>query len=156
MEVAERRHPLRVSEKPLRATGSGQEAASGEPGSIDPRAGENGQRGVERRIVRRFCLRCSMPCMPVESQAGNQVTWNHFFCGAQYPPSSGAMKIGRHDWWSIRRRQTGYSRPIPKAGIGGSPRFAPGLQSAHWRGAPKAPVFSLYWCFPPLEHRSSA
>jgi multidrug efflux pump len=29
------------SEKPLRATGSGQEAASGEPGSIDPEAGEN-------------------------------------------------------------------------------------------------------------------
>src|ERR1035438_4801127 len=27
-------------------------------------------------------------------------------------------------WRSIRRRQTGYSQPIPKAGIGGSPRFA--------------------------------
>jgi hypothetical protein len=72
MEVAERRQLLRASEKPLRATGSGQEAASGEPGSIDPGAGENGPRGAERRIVRRFCLRCSMPCMPVESQAGNQ------------------------------------------------------------------------------------
>jgi hypothetical protein len=35
MEVAERRQLLRVSEKPLRATGSGQEAASGEAGSID-------------------------------------------------------------------------------------------------------------------------
>jgi hypothetical protein len=40
MEVAERRQPLRASERPLRATGSGQEAASGEPGSIDPGAGE--------------------------------------------------------------------------------------------------------------------
>src|ERR1035441_8318266 len=68
MEVAERRQPLRASEKPLRATGSGQKAASGEPGSIDPGAGENGQRGAERRIVRRFCSRCSMPCMPVVSQ----------------------------------------------------------------------------------------
>src|ERR1700690_984965 len=28
------------------------------------------------------------------------------------------------DWRSIRHRQTGYSPPIPKAGIGGSPRFA--------------------------------
>src|ERR1035441_9990813 len=28
------------------------------------------------------------------------------------------------DWRSISRRQTGYSQPIPKAGIGGSPRFA--------------------------------
>src|SRR5450631_782872 len=79
MEVAERRQPLRASKKPLRATGSGQKAASGELGSIDPGAGENGHRGAERRIVRRFCLQCSMPCMPVVSQAGNQVTWNHFF-----------------------------------------------------------------------------
>src|ERR1039457_1798174 len=79
MAVAERWQLLRTSEKPLRATGSGQEAASGELGSIDPGAGENGHRGAERRIVRRFCLQCSMPCMPVVSQAGNQVTWNHFF-----------------------------------------------------------------------------
>src|ERR1017187_3132049 len=79
MEVAERRQPLRASEKPLRATGSGQEAASGEPGSIDPWAGENGQRGAERRIVRRSCPQCSMPCMPVADKAGNQVAWNHFF-----------------------------------------------------------------------------
>jgi hypothetical protein len=42
-------------------SGSGQKAASGEPGSIDPGAGENGLWGAERRIVRRFCLRCSMP-----------------------------------------------------------------------------------------------
>src|ERR1035438_1920520 len=28
------------------------------------------------------------------------------------------------DWRSISRRQTGYSQPIPKVGIGGSPRFA--------------------------------
>src|ERR1022692_3799609 len=81
MEAAERRQPLRASKKPLRATGSGQEAASGEPGSIDPGAGENGHRGAERRIVRRFCLQCSMPCMPVVSQAGNQVTWNHVLLG---------------------------------------------------------------------------
>src|ERR1035437_2939484 len=81
MEVAERRQLLRTSEKPLLATGSGQKAASGELGSIDPRAGENGHRGAERRIVRRFCFRCSMPCMPVVDKAGNQVTWNHFFCG---------------------------------------------------------------------------
>src|ERR1017187_8109655 len=78
MEVAERRQPLRASEKPLRATGSGQEAASGEPGSIDPGAGENGHRGAERRIVRRSGSRCSMPGMPVVGQAGNQVTWNLF------------------------------------------------------------------------------
>src|ERR1017187_4104899 len=81
MEVAERRQPLRASKKPLRATGSGQEAASGELEGIDPGAGENGHRGAEQRIVRRFCLQSSMPCMPVVSQAGNQVTWNHFFWG---------------------------------------------------------------------------
>src|SRR4249920_1803184 len=80
MEVAERRQSLRASEKPLRATGPEQEAASGEPGSIDPAAGENSHRGAERRNVRRSCLRSSMPCMPVVSQAGNQVTWNHLFC----------------------------------------------------------------------------
>src|ERR1019366_4241405 len=81
MEVAERRSPLRASQKPLRATGAGQEAASGELEGIDPGAGENGHRGAEQRIVRRFCLQSSMPCMPVVSQAGNQVTWNHFFWG---------------------------------------------------------------------------
>src|ERR1035441_5026882 len=45
MEVAERRQLLRASEKPLRATGSGQEAASGEPGSIDLGALGNGPTG---------------------------------------------------------------------------------------------------------------
>src|ERR1035441_2922760 len=85
MEVAERRQPVWASKKPLLATGSGQEAASGELGSIDPGAGENGHRGAEQRIVRRFCLQSSMPCMPVVSHAGNQVTWNHFFYGAQNP-----------------------------------------------------------------------
>ena len=26
-------------------------------------------------------MQCSVPCMPVESKAGNRVTWNHFlFC----------------------------------------------------------------------------
>src|ERR1017187_1509611 len=24
-------------------------------------------------------MQCSVPCMPVESKAGNRVTWNHFF-----------------------------------------------------------------------------
>src|SRR5665811_2386404 len=95
MEVAERRQPLRASERPLRATGSGQEAASGEPGSTDPGAGENGPRGAERRIVRRFCSRSSMPCMPVVSQAGNQVTWNHFFWLA---PTRGQAHFPRSAW----------------------------------------------------------
>jgi hypothetical protein len=61
MEAAERWQLLRASERPLRAIGSEQEAASGEPGSIDPAAGENSHRGAERRIVRRFCSQCSMP-----------------------------------------------------------------------------------------------
>src|SRR5450631_4433450 len=50
------------------------------------------------------------------------------------------MKMGRGMARLARRGQTGYSQPIPKAGIGGSPRFAartrigifervPGLQS---------------------------
>ena len=29
-------------------------------------------------------IRCSMPCMPVESCAGNQVTWNHFLLGPKF------------------------------------------------------------------------
>src|ERR1019366_8684981 len=96
MEAAERQQPLRASEKPLRATGSGQEAASGEPGSIDPGAGENGHRGAERRIVRRSCLRSSMPCMPVVSQAGNQVTWNHFFVGCTWQAKARAPPLRGH------------------------------------------------------------
>ena len=100
MEVAERWQPLWASKKPLRATGSGQEAASGEPGSIDPEAGENGHRGAERRNVRRSCLRCSMPCMPVVSQAGNQVTWNHFFCSLRDHFPVGRHVIA-HKWVSL-------------------------------------------------------
>jgi hypothetical protein len=99
MAVAERRQLLRTREKQLRATGSGQEAASGELEGIDPGAGENGHRGAEQRIVRRFCLQCSMPCMPVVSQAGNQVTWNHFFLGgvesrARAVPGISIARIG--------------------------------------------------------------
>src|ERR1035437_8275510 len=105
MEAAERRQPLWASEKPLRATGSGQEAASGEPGSIDPEAGENGHRGAERRIVRRSCLRSSMPCMPVESQAGNQVTWNHFFVGWGHllPHNPTLLRLGHDPQIRFRR-----------------------------------------------------
>ena len=47
--------------------------------------GKPSQRGAERRIVRRSCLRCSMPCMPVVNKAGNQVTWNHFFFWGEIP-----------------------------------------------------------------------
>src|ERR1035441_1367151 len=39
------------------------------------------------------------------------------------------------DWRSISRRQTGYSQPIPKAGIGGSPRFAAHARIWHFREA---------------------
>src|ERR1019366_191797 len=34
---------------------------------------------------------------------------------------------------SISRRQSGYSQPIPKAGIGGSPRFAANARIWHFR-----------------------
>src|ERR1035438_8117975 len=50
----------------------------GEPGSIDPEAGENSFGGVERRIVRCSQTRCSVPCMTAVGSAGNRVTWNHF------------------------------------------------------------------------------
>ena len=42
MEAAERRQPLRASEKPLRADRFRAELARGEPGSIEPRAGKSG------------------------------------------------------------------------------------------------------------------
>ena len=40
---------MQASERPLRATGPGREAASGEPGSVDPVVGESGYWGAERR-----------------------------------------------------------------------------------------------------------
>src|SRR5258707_8768986 len=49
MEAFERRQPLQASERPLRATGPRREKASGEPGSFEPVAGENGYGGAERR-----------------------------------------------------------------------------------------------------------
>jgi hypothetical protein len=45
MEIAERRSLLRASEKPLSAPGPDGDAARGEPGSIDPRAGETQSSG---------------------------------------------------------------------------------------------------------------
>ena len=79
MEAADRRQLLRASEKPLRAyrfraeesTRRAIEALIRVPGN--PGFGE--QRGESSGAC---ACECSMPCMPVESQAGNQVTWNHF------------------------------------------------------------------------------
>src|ERR1035437_6364316 len=105
MEDAERRQPLRASEKPLRATGSGREAGGGERGEAwKGWAGEEqpGRGGGEGQIVRRSCLRSSMPCMPVVSQAGNQVTWNHFFlCAHRCGPSEPSSAI-RTNWLRVR------------------------------------------------------
>ena len=61
------------------------------------RGGEIGLGGAERRSTRHFRMRCSVPCMPAESKAGNRVTWNHFFfC----PPKSCpvASPIVLPDW----------------------------------------------------------
>ena len=52
-------------------------------GGVDPGAGETGFRGAERRSTRRSRTQCSVRCMPVASQAGNRVTWNHPFLGPQ-------------------------------------------------------------------------
>src|SRR5579871_6319065 len=41
---------------------------------VNPGLGENGLWGAELRGVRRFGMRCSVPCMPVVNKAGNQVT----------------------------------------------------------------------------------
>ena len=56
-------------------------AGCGELGGIDPGAGETGHRGAEQRSTRRSRTQCLVRCMPVASQAGNQVTWNHFLFG---------------------------------------------------------------------------
>ena len=89
MEAAERRQLLRASEKPLRADrfraeekhAASQEALIRVPGN--PEFGE--QRGESSGAC---ACECSMPCMPVESQAGNQVTWNHFLLAAGRQQSS--------------------------------------------------------------------
>ena len=78
MEAAERRQPLRASEKPLRANrfraeekhAASQEALIRGPGN--PGFGE--QRGESSGA---FACECSMPCMPVESQAGNKTDRSH-------------------------------------------------------------------------------
>jgi hypothetical protein len=60
-------------------------AGCGALGSFDPGAGETGVGGAERRGTRRSRTQCSVRCMPVASQAVNQVTWNHFFWRASGP-----------------------------------------------------------------------
>jgi hypothetical protein len=59
----------------------GRKIGCGEPGSIDPEARETKLEGSGKANVRRSRLQCSVPCMPVVSQAGNRVTWNHFLFG---------------------------------------------------------------------------
>jgi len=56
--------------------------------SIDPWVGETGLRGAEQRGTRRSRTQCSVRCMPVVSKAGNRITWNHFFFGGHFPPST--------------------------------------------------------------------
>src|ERR1019366_4236753 len=53
--------------------------------------------------------------------------------------SPGGMKKGRGMARFARRGQTGYSQPIPKTGIGGSPRFA-----AHFLPAPPKRLCTRY------------
>ena len=53
-------------------------------GGVDPGAGETGIRGAEQRSTRRSRTQCLVRCMPVASQAGNQVTWNHSFLGGKW------------------------------------------------------------------------
>src|SRR5436309_15155022 len=93
MEAFERRQPLRASERPLRATGSSWERASGGPGSVNPVTGENGDGGAERRNVRHFQLRCSEPCMPAVGKVGNRITWNHFLLW-RGPPAGAPLGPG--------------------------------------------------------------
>ena len=61
-------------------------AASGVPEGIDSAGGENVCGGTDRRSARRDRLRCSVRCMPAESKAGNQVTWNHFLFSSLSSP----------------------------------------------------------------------
>ena len=60
-------------------------AGCGALGGIDPGAGETGLGGAEQRSTRRSRTQCLVRCMPVASQAGNRVTWNHFFWGGALP-----------------------------------------------------------------------
>src|SRR5664279_5305952 len=59
------------------------------------------------------------------SHNARRVPWANPWCQSGYEETSpGGMKKGRGMARLTRRGQTGYSQPIPKAGIGGSPRFA--------------------------------
>src|ERR1035441_761335 len=51
----------------------------------------------------------------------------------QSPEGTRTDENRARDWRSISRRQTGYSQPIPKAGIGGSPRFTAHARIWHFR-----------------------
>jgi hypothetical protein len=70
---------------------------------------------------------------PANSKGGNW--WQSPFCGAHTDRHfreshvmrkhlMRGMKMGRGTARLAQRGQTGYSQPIPKAGIGGGPRFA--------------------------------
>ena len=78
MEASEREQPLRARERPIREAGSIGKSDCGEPGGIDPGVEKSalGKRNGEG--TQHFPMRCSVPCMPVESKAGNWITWNRF------------------------------------------------------------------------------
>src|SRR5450631_2877788 len=65
------------------------------------------------------------------------------------------MKKGRGMARLARRGQTGYSQPIPKAGIGGSPRFAARTPIGIFERVHVSPGFAAYRCPSPPKQLST-
>jgi len=87
MEASAREQPLRASERPLRETGARREKVAASQEALIRRLGKTviGERRGETSGT--LDCQCSVPCMPVMSRAGNQVTWNHFlFWGSSHFP----------------------------------------------------------------------
>ena len=79
MGLLKREQPLQARERPIRAAGSVEKRACGEPGSYDPGVEKLASGEWNGEIIRRYSMHCSGPCMPVADKAGIQITWNHFF-----------------------------------------------------------------------------
>ena len=112
MDAPERGQPLRASERPLRATGPGRVQQAACLKASIRRVAKLPVGELTGEALRALDSQCSVPCMPVASQAGNQVTWNLFLFGAAPPevvPYGGAAlfrdEIQRNrDGLSLRKR----------------------------------------------------
>ena len=91
-------------------------------GSIDPCGCEKRVGELTRIRSGKPVCNCSVPCMPAESKAVNQVTWNHFFfCAAGDLIVACSSFLARHPAFAVQSRLNAAGTGGGKLRRGGAP-----------------------------------